>query len=155
MLTAKRTLLNPDTLEVHLSGSIVESVDLEVIIGEVPSELHLHCKEVERINSMGVKRWIQYFNRLREKGTRLHFHECSSAIVQQANLIPNFACGGTIESICLPFICEKCSRELVAVMRSEDARRIDLDKIDLKCSRCSSRLIFDDDPATYLQCLSR
>ena len=79
-----------DILLVRLSGSIEESVEFDKLIGTPTSgQMHVNCKGVPRINSVGVKAWIQYFQKVKENGVQLKFLECSTAIVEQINLISN------------------------------------------------------------------
>jgi anti-anti-sigma regulatory factor len=140
----------PNGLMIRLSGSIEESANFEKLIGAAPSELVVHSKDVPRINSVGVKAWIRYFQAAQQKGTKLRFIECSTAIVEQINLISNFTCGGTVESIYVPFACEKCRTELIGLFKTEDLRKLAFNLPDLKCSKCGGRTVFDDIPEEYL-----
>lgn len=142
-------------LEVRLSGSIEESVNFDQLIGTPPAELRVNCKEVPRINSVGVKAWIKYFQAAQAKGTRLLFAECSTAIVEQINLISNFTCGGEVESIYVPFSCGNCKSELVGLFKTGDLRKLNLKIPDLKCSKCGGVATFDDIPEEYFGFLSR
>jgi anti-anti-sigma regulatory factor len=101
-----------NVIAVRLVGSIEESVEFEQLIGPVSGEIHVNCKEVPRINSVGVKAWIKYFAGLQQKGSKLRFQECSTAIVEQINLISNFTCGGSVDSIYVPFSCTGVHRTL-------------------------------------------
>jgi anti-anti-sigma regulatory factor len=134
---------------VRLSGAIEESANFDNLIGSVVGELHVNCKEVPRINSVGVKGWIKYFQALQTKGVKLKFIECSTAIVEQANLISNFTCGGTIESIYVPFACESCRTELIGLFKTEDLKKLNFELPALKCSKCGGKTVFDDIPEEY------
>jgi anti-anti-sigma regulatory factor len=142
-------------LLVRLAGSIEESVNFEQLIGPVPSELHVNVKEVPRINSVGVKAWIRYFQSLATQGKKLRFLECSTAIVEQINLISNFACGGIVESIFVPFSCMKCNSELVGLFKTDDLKKLQLKLPELKCSKCAGKAVFDDIPEEYFGFLVR
>jgi anti-anti-sigma regulatory factor len=142
-------------LVVRLSGSIEESVNFDQLIGPPPAELWVNCKEVPRINSVGVKGWIKYFQSAQTKGTKLKFVECSTAIVEQINLISNFTCGGTVESIFVPFSCTSCKTELVGLFKCEDLKKLQLKLPDLKCTKCGGKAVFDDIPEEYFGFLSR
>ena len=144
-----------NVLLVRLSGSIEESVNFDKLIGPPPQELHVNCKEVPRINSVGVKGWIKYFQSAQAKGTKLKFLECSTAIVEQINLISNFTCGGTVESIYVPFACTKCKSELVGLFKSEDIKRVQMKMPELKCTKCGDKALFDDIPEEYFGFLNR
>jgi anti-anti-sigma regulatory factor len=142
-------------LLVRLSGSVEESVNFDQLIGPPPAELIVSCKEIPRINSVGVKAWIKYFQSAQAKGTKLTFIECSTAIVEQINLISNFNCGGTVESIYVPFACSSCKSELVGLFKTADLKRLNLKLPELKCSKCSGKAVFDDIPEEYFGFLTR
>lgn len=146
---------NAGVLTVRLTGSIEENVNFEQLIGTPPAELVVNCKEVPRINSVGVKAWIKYFQNCQAKGTKIRFVECSIPIVEQINLISNFTCGGTVESIFVPFACVGCKSELVGLFKVADLRRIQLKLPELKCSKCGNKAVFDDIPEEYFGFLDR
>lgn len=142
-------------LLVRLSGSVEESVNFDQLIGPPPPELIVSSKEIPRINSVGVKAWIKYFQSAQAKGTRLTFIECSTAIAEQINLISNFTCGGTVESIYVPFACTNCKSELVGLFKTADLKKLNLKLPELKCSKCGGKAVFDDIPEEYFGFLSR
>ena len=142
-------------LVVRLTGSIEESVNFDQLIGSAGSELWINCKEIPRINSVGVKAWIKYFQAAQSKGCKLKFIECSTAIVEQVNLISNFCCGGSVESIFVPFSCTGCKSELVGLFKCEDLKKLQLRLPDLKCSKCGGKAVFDDIPEEYFGFLMR
>lgn len=144
-----------EVLLVRLTGSIEESTNLSSLIGPPPKELHVNCKEVPRINSVGVKAWIKYFSDAQAKGSRIKFQECSTAIVEQINLISNFTCGAQVESIYVPFSCQTCKMELVGLFKTEDLKKLQLNLPDLKCSKCGGKATFDDIPEEYFSFLMR
>ncbi len=146
---------NGNLLLVRLTGSIEENVNFDQLIGIPPEELHIHCKEVPRINSIGVKAWIKYFQSVQAKGTKVKFMECSTAIVQQVNLISNFTPPGSVESIYVPFSCTHCKSELVGLFASEELRKMKLKIPDLKCTKCGNKAVFDDIPEEYFAYLIR
>lgn len=143
-------------LLVKLVGTIEESVDMDKLIGPTPKELTVSCKQVTRINSVGVKAWIKYFQELQKKGTQLTFTECSISIVEQLNLISNFACGGKVESMYVPYACPKCGAELVGLFKVEDLKKLNYKVPNLKCTKCGSpEVAFDDIPEEYFSFLSQ
>ena len=145
-----------NALLVRLSGSIEESTNLEEAFGQVPGELHVSCKEVTRINSIGVKGWIKYFSTLAARGVKFKFIECSTAIVEQVNLISNFNCGAPVESIYVPFACKSCKAELIALFKAADLKASRLNLPTLKCTKCASgQAVFDDIEEEYFAFLDR
>jgi anti-anti-sigma regulatory factor len=137
----------PEGLQVELSGAFEESVQLESLIGEVKGNLNVHCKGITRINSVGVKTWINYFQKLKMAGVRVRFFECSPSIVEQLNMISNFSGGGEVVSILLPYSCIKCVKEFVIPF---ETKKIDLDALPAaKCERSDCAIVFDDVPEEY------
>jgi anti-anti-sigma regulatory factor len=128
--------LKESILYVRLSGSIEESVNFDELVGPPPGEMVVNTKEVPRINSVGVKAWIKYFQSCQTKGTRLRFEECSTAIVEQVNLISNF-------------VCSSCHSELVGLFRAEDLVKMKFVMPELNCSKCGEKAIFDDIPEEF------
>jgi anti-anti-sigma regulatory factor len=144
-----------NSITVRMVGSVEESVEFEQLIGPVTGELVVNCKEIPRINSVGVKGWIKYFQALQQKGVKLKFVECSTAIVEQINLISNFVCGGSVESIYVPFSCMGCKGEFIGLFKTDDLRKLKFQVPELKCSKCGGKAVFDDIPEEYFGFLDR
>ncbi|MDR3608469.1 MAG: hypothetical protein P4M08_13960 [Oligoflexia bacterium] len=149
MLNATKEQAGSATL-IRLSGAIEESANFDKLLGPPPAELIVSCKDVPRINSVGVKAWIRYFQQAQAKGGKLTFIECSTAIVEQINLISNFTCGGVVESIYVPFSCESCQKELIGLFKTSDLKSLNFILPELKCSKCGGKAVFDDIPEEYL-----
>jgi hypothetical protein len=146
---------NGNVLTIRLSGPIEESVNFEGLVGAVSGELRVITKDVPRINSVGVKAWIKFFQSLTAKGVKLVFSECSTAIVEQVNLISNFTAGGRVESIYVPFACGQCKSELIGLFTCDALKASGLEIPDLQCSKCPGKAVFDDIPEEYLGFLQR
>lgn len=145
-----------DTLLVKMTGTIEENVDFSSVVGPIEAaKADFLLKGVSRINSVGIKSWIKYFQGLAAKGTQLRFLECSTAIVEQINLISNFTCGGSVESIYVPYCCTSCNTELLGLFRTSDLKQIGNKVPDLKCSKCGGTASFDDIPEEYFGFLAR
>ena len=137
-------------LSVELSGAIEETVHFDELIGPVQGELIVKCRGITRINSIGVKTWIKYFQDLKTHGVNFTFTECSYSIVEQLNMISNFACGGEVVSVLLPFSCLKCQNEFVATCKTEDLKANKLQIPNVKCEKVDCGAQFDDNPNEYL-----
>jgi len=141
-------------LTVIMSGAVEENAHFEDLIGEPTGLVVLNTKGVTRINSVGVKNWIKYFEGRVKKGAKLKFVECSTAIVEQVNLISNFTCGGEVESLYVPFVCEDCGAELVGCFKAEAIKAANFEIPNLKCTKCGSEnAVFDDLPDEYFNFL--
>ncbi len=144
-----------NVLAVRLIGTVEETVNFDGLIGPPPTELEVNCKEIARMNSVGIKSWIKYFQSCQTKGTKLKFTECSTAVVEQINLISNFICGGSVESIVVPFACTSCKSELAGVFTTENLKKMELNVPDLQCSKCGNKAVFDDIPEEFFGFLLR
>ena len=134
---------------IELSGAIEESVNFDQLIGSHTGELTLNCRGVTRINSVGVKTWIRYFQNLKQQGKKFKFIEVSYAVTEQLNLISNFSCGGEVESILLPFSCIQCQTEFVASVKTSALKANGLKVPKVKCEKNECPAEFDDDPEEY------
>ena len=144
-----------NVLVLKLAGSIDETVNFDQVLGPVQGEVHVNTKEVVRINSVGVKNWIKYFQQTSARGVKIHFVECSTAVVEQTNLISNFTTSGDVDSIYVPFACTSCNAELIALFRTVDLDRTDFKLPTLKCSKCGGTAVFDDIQEEYFAFLER
>ncbi len=149
MLQAQRDEA-PGGVVVKLTGTIEENVNFEQLIGPFEGLLEVNCRNITRINSVGVKTWIRFFQGLKAQGKNFKFSECSHPIVEQMNVISNFTCGGEVESVLLPYSCAKCAKEFVASVKTEDLKSRGLQIPKVKCEKTECAAVFDDDPEEYL-----
>jgi anti-anti-sigma regulatory factor len=148
MLTAKLQL-EGDQLRAELQGSLNEYSDLSQIIGSVPTTLEVNCKSLQRINSIGLRAWIEYFGKLREKGVRLRFRECSPAVIGCQNFVMNFMALTEIESLSVPFFCDKCQEEFCETVNVSEIARQNLHLEPKPCPTCHTPAELDEDETVY------
>jgi hypothetical protein len=149
MLTVNKQEIE-DGLLVELNGTIEENVNFEQLIGPFQGALTVKCRGITRINSVGVKTWMRYFQNLKMQGKSFKFIECAHPIIEQLNMISNFASGGEVVSILLPFSCLKCQNEFVANVKTSELRDSGLKIPAVKCEKPACGAQFDDDPDEYL-----
>jgi len=138
-------------LILKFSGSIDENANFATLVGDVnQATIRINTREVPRINSVGVKGWIKFFQNLSDQGKKIVFVETSTAIVEQINLISNFACGGSVESLFVPFVCQDCGSELVGLFGAEALKKANFQLPNLKCTKCgAANAQFDDIPDEF------
>lgn len=132
--------------EVIFSGSIEEQTDFQAQVGEIRGSLTVNCSGITRINSVGVKAWIVYFQGMHSSGTKVTFTECSPAIVNQLNMISNFTGGGDVHSILLPYACSLCGKEFMSPIEIKTLLKTDKQITVLKCEKTGCQATFDDEP---------
>jgi anti-anti-sigma regulatory factor len=89
---------------VKLRGTIDEDNQLSALRRELASEvIILDLGEIDRINSYGVRDWVNWLGELRAAGHKVALIRCSTAIVAQANMVTNFCAGAAIVSFFAPY----------------------------------------------------
>jgi eukaryotic-like serine/threonine-protein kinase len=156
MLNAKRFESPKGTL-IQLTGVVDENANFDKTLGELPAQVILHCGGVTRMNSVGVKHWITFWEGRVRKGLKLVLMECSPVIVEQLNSVSNFSCGATIVSAQLSFTCDSCGDHFVATHKLEELKpMLDAGEVaDRPCAKCGKAATFDDLPMEYLHFVGR
>ncbi len=124
--------------QLHLSGVINEKTELKNAFEETRNEIHIYCREIQAISSVGAKLCSQFFKELDKKGKKLWFYECSPAMIEQVNVIPSFIPRAQIQSICVPFICKRCGAELEKPYPVDEAMMTRFKGLVTKCDACGA-----------------
>lgn len=94
----------------RLVGHIDEDASFPVF-NSLSGNVYIDLKDVKSINSVGIRSWIKWFSSF--QGVHFIFQSCPKAIVMQMNMVDGFLPQNSqIESIDVPFYCEKCDKEL-------------------------------------------
>lgn len=97
---------------VRLTGVIDEHNGLRQLTERLDHRLLLvDLSGVRRINSVGVRDWVTWLSDLRKRDVRTVFFDCPPGIMDQVNLVRNFAAGCTIETFYAPYYCDVCDKE--------------------------------------------
>lgn len=144
-----------NVLSIEIEGTIDEFTKFDEITGAPGSELKIRCAGINRINSVGIKHWINHFAKLKNSKIKVTLLDCSTALVEQMNMIVNFAEGMIIESVMVPFSCQKCKTETLISHRADALRKSEFEIPEMKCPRCGGSAIFDDIPEEYFDFLIR
>lgn len=142
---------------VSIIGTIDENADFSTLFKKNIRVLFLDFKGVVRINSNGVRLWINAIEHL--KDVELHYINCSFAVVDQLSMIPEFLTEKTfIESFDARYICENCNESytvtLVVGYDIQPGLQQYLDGPERLCPTCNRKLEFDHNPDSYLFFLS-
>ena len=144
----------PDDVLVRLGGDLDENATFVDLASRLRGHVVFDLSEVRRINSCGVREWVNFVRDL-PGVTELTFTHCSPAIVTQLNMIYNFRGAAKVRSFLAPYVCESCGHEeeklldLQTHFPTRDFKRVP----DFKCDKCSSPMEFDDLPERYLSFL--
>ncbi|MBA2543540.1 MAG: hypothetical protein H0V17_28120 [Deltaproteobacteria bacterium] len=140
---------------VKLGGVIDEDNELGELVEKIPNGTAvIDLGEIERINSCGVRDWVNWLSKLETNGTRSVLVECSPAIVAQINLVNNFTGNGVVKSFYVPYFCPECDEEKVLLVEAGDMGPPPHEPPTCRCDECDLVMDFDDMPDSYFAFLS-
>jgi anti-anti-sigma regulatory factor len=144
-----------DVSYVKLGGVIDEDNELGDLVDKIPTGTAvIDLGEIERINSCGVRDWVNWLSKLENNGTRSVLVECSPAIVAQINLVNNFTGSGVVKSFYVPYFCPECDEEKVLLVEAADMGPPPHEPPTCRCDECDLVMDFDDMPDSYFAFLS-
>lgn len=144
-----------DVSFVKLGGVIDEDNELSDLVERIPTGTAvIDLGEIERINSCGVRDWVNWLSKLETNGTRSVLVECSPAIVAQINLVNNFTGNGVVKSFYVPYFCPECDEEKVLLVEASDMGPPPHEPPTCRCDECDLVMDFDDMPDSYFAFLS-
>jgi len=144
-----------DMSYVKLGGVIDEDNELADLVEKIPAGTAvIDLGEIERINSCGVRDWVNWLSKLETNGTRSVLVECSPAIVAQINLVNNFTGSGVVKSFYVPYFCPECDEEKVLLVEASDMGPPPHEPPTCRCDECDLVMDFDDMPDSYFAFLS-
>ncbi len=144
MALSVQTQQTGDFEVVRLIGHINEDAEvaLQDLANKVPSKIIFNLKQVESVNSCGVRAWINFMRQISENRTII-FEECTPDIVMQINMIPSFKNNARVKSVYAPYSCGSCGNEekvLFAEGKNLPKPGEDLNLPEVKCSKCSGAM---------------
>lgn len=144
-----------DVTFVKLSGVIDEDNELTDLTDKIPAGTAIiDLGEVERINSCGVRDWVNWLSKIEGNSTNVVMVECSPAIVAQINLVNNFTGTGVVKSFYVPYFCPECDEEKVLLVEAADMGPPPHEPPTCRCDECDLVMDFDDMPDSYFAFLS-
>jgi anti-anti-sigma regulatory factor len=144
----------PGLTVVEFTGEIDEHAEFAALAGRLRGAVVFQLAEVRRINSCGVREWVNFVRDLRDV-TDLTFTHCSPAIVTQLNMIFNFRGAAKVRSFFAPYICDGCGFEedkLLDVQAQFAAGPAE--PPSFPCEQCGGEMAFDELPERYLSFLA-
>jgi anti-anti-sigma regulatory factor len=134
------------------TGMIDESFEGKKLGRGVAAEtLVLDVGGVKKISSFGIREWVDFVSTAGAHCKQMILIECAPKVVDQLNMVGNFAGGGRVFSFYAPFQCDYCdSEQRVLLEVSKDFEAIKAMKLaDRPCPSCKESMYFDDDGSTY------
>ena len=140
---------NASTPKVSFSGVIDETSEFQSL-NALGSTLQIQCREVIRINSIGIKLWRDFFREFRSRGGKVQFLELPPPLVMTVNYISDFIEPGEILSVCLPYHCARCNALTLEAVTLAEAKDVVGTRSKVQCSKCGSDAAIDEQPDEYL-----
>lgn len=107
-----------------LKGILDEDNLLANLLSQIQGRLLLiEMSEIERINSCGVRDWVNWINQIQALGIAVILLKCSPAVVSQANMVANFAADSFIHSFYAPYVHPDTGDEQNVLLFTEDLRQ--------------------------------
>jgi anti-anti-sigma regulatory factor len=140
-----------DVTYVKLSGVIDEDNELGTLADKLGGGTAvIDVSEIERINSCGVRDWVNWLGKAEKGGAKIVMVECSPAIVAQINLVNNFTGNGVVKSFYAPYFCPNCDLEKVLLVETRDmAGQTPFKAPSCRCDECDGPMDFDDMEESY------
>lgn len=138
------------------NGMIDESFEGKKIAQSIKCEtLVLDLGGVKKISSFGIREWVDFMNAATKGAKSTVLIECAPKVVDQLNMVANFAGGGRVFSFYAPFRCDYCdSEQRVLLEVNKDWEAIKAMKLaDRPCPSCKESMYFDEDGSTYFSFL--
>src|SRR5580765_5172789 len=144
-----------DVTYVKLSGVIDEDNELGTLADKLGGGTAvIDVSEIERINSCGVRDWVNWLGKAEKGGAKIVLVECSPAIVAQINLVNNFTGNGVVKSFYVPYFCPECDEEKVLLVEASDMGPPPHEPPTCRCDECDLVMDFDDMPDSYFAFLA-
>lgn len=136
---------------VTLSGIIDEDNRLAELGAHLDcSTLVLDAAGLERINSCGVRDWVNWIGDLERRDIAVIMLRCSPALVSQMTLVNNFLGHAAVVSFFAPYYCLECEKErLHLIVTREHLDSDDSGAPRVRCEGCDQVMDFDEDESAY------
>ncbi|MCB9550431.1 MAG: STAS domain-containing protein [Myxococcales bacterium] len=161
---AKKFSLGANTVEdvtfLKVSGVIDEDNTLAGSLKKIDGRtVVIDLSGVERINSCGVRDWVNWLHDLDARGKSVVLVRCSPCIVNQVNLVNNFVGRGMVKSFFAPYFCPSCDKEQLKLLQVEDFAGMDRPRApEIRgdgCVQAECQMEFDDIEEAYFAFLPR
>ena len=142
----------PGLTYLKVSGTVDETFSASQLSQQIRADTILHLGKVSRFSSFGVREWVRLMKELQGRVKHCVLVECSPAVVNQLNMVVDFAAGAHVKSVQLPYACPRCELDKMVTV-DVDADRAQLlagHLPQVPCPQCKNPMVFDDLPGSYL-----
>jgi anti-anti-sigma regulatory factor len=137
-------------------GTIDESFDGKKLGASAAADtLVIDLGGVKKISSFGIREWVDFVAAASKHARSMILIECTPKVMDQLNMVANFAGGGRVFSFYAPFRCDYCDTEHMVLQQIDrDFEAIRSMKLaERPCLACKESMYFDEDGATFFSYL--
>jgi hypothetical protein len=134
---------------VTITGVIDENADLSPLTRLGTRPVRIHMKGVRRINSFGVRTWIDAIRQI-HPATRMRIIHAPPPVVDQCNMVSGFCGHGRLESFYAPMTCAECDEQVDQLFETAACRANGGRLPATPCPRCGRPMEVDDLEEQYL-----
>lgn len=146
---------NGNKIKIELIGSMNEDANLSSVKADGATEILIDWKKVENMNSCGVRDWIKCLKTFPPE-SKITYSHCPPIIVEQMNMVAGFfPKGAVVESLYVPFFCEKCKKQdMVLLVSGKEIQGKSVNMPEVKCPQCGAPMEPDVLEAKYFRFLN-
>lgn len=137
---------------VRLDGVIDEHNELASFTDKIGSgdSLLVDLGGIKRLNSVGVRDWVNWLRALRPKFVRIVLFDCPPPVMNEVNFVKNFAEGAHITTFAVPLFCARCNKEESRLIEVAPLRAGGKKLPSFVCEKAACENTIDDDEDSYL-----
>lgn len=137
---------------VALVGNLDESCSFAQL-ASIGGPIVIDLGDLNRINSVGVRYWMEFVRAREQTGMALTVERCSPMMVGQITMIRGFmGAQSRVKSLYVPYLCSACKLEHMHVLEVASGAAA---QPTLPCPKCNGRMDIDDLAETYNEALRR
>ena len=110
-----------EEVTIFLTGHLSENSDFNSLNVDSAQTLIFDLEDVRLVNSSGLRNWLMFIRSLSE-GVKVVLRHCQSMVVEQMNILEGFLPEtGYVESVYVPYYCEKCDATRSKLLKRGEA----------------------------------
>jgi hypothetical protein len=143
-----------DVVTYTFTGDVDENFRQEDLPRQGAAVIQFELGGVETFNSCGIREWIYLIKDFSKLG-KLIFKNCSVAMIDQINMVPDSVGSAEVDSFYAPYFCQSdsCNTGYNRLINVKDCMADLLNRTapEFKCDECGEVLDFDALEESYFQ----
>ena len=138
----------------EVRGYIDDEADFQSLSEALSFPLRIELSGVERINSLGVRRWLRFMADASSRGP-IELIGCAEVMVDQFNQINGLVGNATVRSVMAPYGCDNCGFDEFVLVELGRWSKTPLMVLvpDRTCTECGGVSTFEHLPESYFSFL--